>query len=117
MVVIFSLASNNCFSYRNVFQNDLNVFFFSKLVNHFFVKKLKNLLKFGLYNFVQISPACGINTYDVSNSNIKYPLETSIFAVKLTLKLFRVTVADADIGSLKSLHTFLKDIVPHARDI
>ena len=28
-------------------------------------------------------------------------------AVNLLLKLFRATVANADIGSLKSLHTFL----------
>ena len=31
----------------------------------------------------------------------------SFLAVNSTLKLFRVTVADADIGSLKSLNTFL----------
>ena len=31
-----------------------------------------------------------------------------IFAVNLPLKLFPATVANADIGSLKSLHTFLK---------
>ena len=29
-------------------------------------------------------------------------------AVNLPLKFFRTTVANADIGSLKSLHTFLK---------
>ena len=38
---------------------------------------------------------------------IQYLIETSIFAVNMTLKLFRVTIAYADIGSLKSLHTFL----------
>ena len=31
-----------------------------------------------------------------------------IFAVNLPLKLFRAAVANADIESLKSLHTFLK---------
>ena len=31
-----------------------------------------------------------------------------MFALNLTLKLLCVTVADADIGSLKSLHTFLQ---------
>ena len=30
------------------------------------------------------------------------------FEVNLPLNLFRVTVANADIGSIKSLHTFLK---------
>ena len=49
----------------------------------------------------------------ISNGNIKYPIGTSIFAVNLTLKLLRVTVAGADIGSLKSLHTFLKKYLYH----
>ena len=39
---------------------------------------------------------------------LKYPIGTSIFAVNLTLKLFRVTVADSYIESLKSLHAFFK---------
>ena len=36
--------------------------------------------------------------------SIKYPIRTSIFAVNLALKLPRVTVADANIGSLKFPH-------------
>ena len=36
---INSLASNDCFSNRNVFQNGVNAL--SKMVNHFFVKSLK----------------------------------------------------------------------------
>ena len=39
--------------------------------------------------------------------NIKYPIGKSIFAVNLSLKPFPATVANADIGSLKSLHTFI----------
>ena len=42
-------------------------------------------------------------------TNIKYPIEKSIFAVTLPLKLFRATVANANIVSLTSLHTFLKN--------
>ena len=42
-----------------------------------------------------------------SNGNIKYRIGKSIFAVNLPLKLFRATVANDDIGSQKSLHTFL----------
>ena len=38
---------------------------------------------------------------------IKCPIGKSIFAVNLPLKLFRATVDNADIGSLKSLHTYL----------
>ena len=43
----------------------------------------------------------------------KYPIGKSIFAVNLPLKLFRTTVANADIGSLKSLHTFLRKCLYH----
>ena len=39
---------------------------------------------------------------------IKCPIGKTLFAVNLPLKLFRTTVANADIGSLKPLHTFLK---------
>ena len=37
----------------------------------------------------------------------------SIFAVNLPLKLFYVTVANADIGSLKSLHTSFTKCLYH----
>ena len=47
------------------------------------------------------------DTAGISNSNIKYPIRKSIFVVNLPLKLFPATIANADIGSLKSLHTFL----------
>ena len=41
-----------------------------------------------------------------------------IFAVNLPLKLFRAIIANANIGNLKSLHTFLKKVfVPHASEI
>ena len=33
-----------------------------------------------------------------NNGNIKYPIGTLIFAGNFTLKLFRITIADADIG-------------------
>ena len=49
----------------------------------------------------------------ISNGNIKYPIGKSIFAVNLPLKLFPATVASTDIGSLKSLHTFLKKCLYH----
>ena len=41
----------------------------------------------------------------ISNGNIKFPFGKSIFAVNMPLEFFRATVANADIGSLKSLHT------------
>ena len=49
----------------------------------------------------------------ISNSNIKYPIGKSIFAVNLPFKDFRATVANADTGSLESLHTFLKKCLYH----
>ena len=45
--------------------------------------------------------------------HIKYPIRTSIFTVNLVLKLFPITVADTDIGSLKSIHTFLYKYLNH----
>ena len=38
-LLINSLASNNCFSHRNIFQNGVNTL--SKLVNHFLSKSSK----------------------------------------------------------------------------
>ena len=56
--------------------------------------------------------------YSIGNGNIKYPIGKSIFAVNLPLKLFPATIANADIESLKSLHTFLKTMfAPHASEI
>ena len=42
----------------------------------------------------------------VSNGSIKYPIGKSILAVNLPLKPFPTTTANADIGSLKSLHIY-----------
>ena len=44
---------------------------------------------------------------------LKYPIGKSILEVNLPLKLFPATVASADIGSLKFLHTFLKKCLYH----
>ena len=44
---------------------------------------------------------------------MKYVIRKSIFAVNLLLKLFPTTIANADIESLKSLHTFLKTCLFH----
>ena len=49
----------------------------------------------------------------ISNGNIKYPMGKSIFVVNLPFKLFPATVANADIKSPKSLHTFLKECLYH----
>ena len=73
------------------------------------------------YDFVQILPECGPNTYNVWR-DLRLPMsasamvtkmpdrENQVFAVNLPLKLFRATVASADIESQKSLHTFLKNV-------
>ena len=112
LLIKLKLTLNNCFSHRNVFQNGVDTL--SKMVNHFW----SNSSKFSIvrtYDFVQISPARGPNTYqimygetlDIGNDKIKCSLGKSIFTANLPFKLFRVTVANADNGSLKSLHTFL----------
>ena len=44
---------------------------------------------------------------------MKYSIGKSIFAVNLSLKLFPATVANADIGSLKSLHTLFDKYLDH----
>ena len=48
----------------------------------------------------------------MSATAIKYP-KKSIFVVNLPLKLFLTTVANADIGSLKSLHTVFGKHLDH----
>ena len=88
-----------------------------------FCQKAQNFVWFGPYDFVQSSPACGSNTYQImygetldfqsqhQQCNIKMPdRKINFFALYLPLKLFGATVANADIGSLKSLHTFLKNV-------
>ena len=78
-------------------------------------------------------PACGSNTYQIiygetldlqfqhqqwCDIKIKCPIGKSNFAVNLPINLFHATVANADIGSLKSLHTFLTQVfVPYASEI
>ena len=47
------------------------------------------------------------------NGNIKYPIGKSIFAVNLPLKLYRVTIANTDTESLKSLHTLFDTFLSH----
>ena len=76
---------------------------------------------------VQTSPACGANTYQImfggirtfnvsiSNGNIKCLIGKSIFALNMPLKFFRATIANTDIESLNSLHTFLTK--SHASEI
>ena len=44
---------------------------------------------------------------------IKYPIGISVFAENLPLKLFPAAVANADIGSLKSLHTLFDKYLNH----
>ena len=56
-----------------------------------------------------------LQTFNISiiNGNIKCLIGKSIFAVNLPLKLFRATIANADIESLKFLHTFLAKCLYH----
>ena len=88
-LLINTLASNTCFSYRNIFQNGVDAL--PKIVDAFFVKNLKLssisdypiMFKFckpvaqTLIKELQMT----FQTSDVSicNGNIKYPIETSTF--------------------------------------
>ena len=47
----------------------------------------------------------------ISNDNIEYPIGKSIFAVNF----FPATIANADIGSLKSLHTLFDKYFNHMK--
>ena len=48
-----------------------------------------------------------------TSAMVIYPIGKSIVAVNLALKLFPATVANADIGSLKSLHTLFDKYLDH----
>ena len=52
-----------------------------------------------------ISPACGPNTYQIRDFTLPMPLATvtgKSFNGKFTARVFYITIAYADIGSLKS---------------
>ena len=57
-------------------------------------------------DFKLSTSASAMVTYDTKSKN-------HFFAVNLLLKLFSATVANANIGSLKSLHTFLYKCLYH----
>ena len=75
------------------------------------------------YNFVQISPAYGSNTYQimygetsdvsVSNGNIKMSGRKINFCIKFAIKLFCATIANTETKSLKSLHTLFNTYSDH----
>ena len=112
---------NNCLCYRNVFHN--GIYSFSKKKQKQKQKTAQNFEYFIPYDFVQISPACGPNTYlimygetsnvSISNGNIKCLILKSISAVNVPLKLFCVTLANADTGILKSLRTLFDTYLDH----
>ena len=59
-MVVWKLI-DNCFSHRNVFQNDVNALSKMVLKTRFFVIKLK--ISCSLDDFVQIPLACGTNNF------------------------------------------------------
>ena len=78
--------------------------FFSKMLNLSFFQKVQNFVLFGPYNFVQISPACDPNVYQIvygviSNVSISNSKIKCLFSVNLPLKLFPATT-NVDIKSL-----------------
>ena len=111
MIFLFKwyLASNNYLcNKKNVFQNSVNTF--AKMVNHFFFGQKNQILsisycmilsKFHQHVVQRFLTSC----VSIRISYIKCLIENHFFRVNLPLKLFRATVANTDIGSLKSLHT------------
>ena len=51
--------------------------------------------------------------FSISNGNIKHLIGKSIFAVNVPFKLFPAIDANADIRSLKSLHTLFNKYLDH----
>ena len=74
---INTLASNNSLCHRDVFQNGVKTF--SKMVNHFLPKSTK-FRKFLPYNFfLQISPACRPNAYQIMyGETFRLPMSASV---------------------------------------
>ena len=61
--LIHNLASFNCFTYRNLFQNVTNDMSKWLTWQATFCQKVPDLVLFGSSDFVQISPPYGINVY------------------------------------------------------
>ena len=59
-LLINTLASNNCFSYRNIFQNSVDAL--TKLVDAFLSKSL-NFVQLGSSDKDCSNATCGTNTY------------------------------------------------------
>ena len=81
-----------------------------------FCQKVQIFLWFGPYDFVQISAAWGPNTYQIMDAetlDFQCPHQQWLHKMPdrkicaLPLKFLRATIANADIGSLKSLNTVL----------
>ena len=62
-LVLTTLASWNCFTCRNIFQNGANDMSECLTCETAFCKKAQNYVKFGSSDFDQISPACGKHSY------------------------------------------------------
>ena len=59
------LAFNNCFNYRNVFQNGINALQKKNgFKNPDSLSKRSNFVWFGLYDFIQISLSCSTNIFN-----------------------------------------------------
>ena len=100
-------------SLKNVLQNGVNSS--SKLVfnNPLFLSKNRFFLHFETYDLVQCSPACKPNTYQLMYGETRLPVSAFATVAKFIFRsTFYVTITDAAIESLKSIHTlFDKHVV------
>ena len=82
-------------SQKNIFQNGINTF----------LRMINQNSKFWAWGPNTYQIMCGETLDFQCQSTIKFSIGKWIFAVNLSLKLFRATAAIADTGSLKYLYT------------
>ena len=111
-LLINTLASNNhvtgmASKMASMLSQNWLTFFFAKKLKILYISYHVSIFKFHLHVvqiLIKYMEGFQTSNVSVSNGNTKCPIGKSIFAVNLTLKLFRATVANSDTGSLKSLH-------------
>ena len=120
-----SLSWNNCFSYRNVLQTGVNALSQMVLKISVSCQKAQNFVHLELCNFAQTSLACCPNMYQI----IYEKLTTSGVSICngsteefwwqiycknwFSDREFYVTITEADLGSLKFLHTLFGKYLNH----
>ena len=96
------MASTLCQKWLNIFLRKSSKFCIVRTIR--FCSNFTSMWSKYLAN-INVERLLDLYNDSISNGNVKYLRGKSIFAVHLPLKLIPATVANADIGSQKSLHT------------